>query len=45
MRNEGVLRENVTEQNNCSFLPFLSLESKLLFVVLEEECPCEEIKS
>lgn len=44
VRNEGVLRENVTE-HNCSFLPFLSLKSKLLFVVLEEECPPEEMKS
>lgn len=39
------MRENVTGRNNCSFLPFLSLKSKLLFVGLEEECPCEEIKT
>lgn len=28
-----------------SSLPFLSLKSKLLLVVLEGECPCEEIKT
>lgn len=28
-----------------SSLPLLSLKSKLLLVVLERECPCEEIKT
>lgn len=37
VRNEGIMRGNVTGHDCCSFLPFLALKSKLLALVLEEE--------